>query len=186
MKKPFQFGTCILIVCFVGCLFFGCASNSAADKSVNSATNGSDNLPPSPESDGKDLIADTNPVDFNNGTEANDESEPEITKPVESEPADPTESTPTPPDYTQSPTDPTDPVPTDPTDEPTQATTAPGFSPDISAEAYLAYYNMSADEQQDFINSFGSVDAFFAWHTAAKEAYENNRTPIDGTTPILP
>lgn len=183
MKILFRLGTLILMLCFIGCLFFGCTSNSASDKSVNSATNGSDNLQPSPESDGKDLVADTNPTDFNDSTEPGSESDPDVTKPEES---DPTESAPIPPDYTQAPTEPKEPIPTDPTEEPEQPTAAPGFSPDISAEAYLAYYNMSAADQQNFINSFGSIDAFFVWHTAAKEAYENNRTPIDGTTPILP
>lgn len=181
MKILFRLGTMVLLLCFIGCLFFGCASNSASDQSVNSATNGSDNLQPSPESDGKDLVADTNPTDYNDGTEP--ESEPDVTKPEDSNPI---ESTPIPPDYTQAPTEPKDPDPTDPTEKPEQPTDAPGFAPEISAEAYLAYYNMSGADQQNFINSFDSIDAFFAWHNAAKEAYENNRTPIDGTTPILP
>ena len=51
---------------------------------------------------------------------------------------------------------------------------------------YINYYNMSGEEQQNFIDSFGSIEAFFTWHTAAKQAYENNRTPIDGSKPIIP
>ena len=56
--------------------------------------------------------------------------------------------------------------------------------PDSGEVTYEEYYAMSADEQASFINSFESYEAFFAWHTAAKEAYESGRIEIDGTTPI--
>ena len=63
---------------------------------------------------------------------------------------------------------------------------SPSSDPNSLAQAYQDYYNMSAEEQQNFINSFESIEAFFAWHTAAKQAYEDNRTPIDGSKPIIP
>ncbi len=68
---------------------------------------------------------------------------------------------------------------------PTESSTPGSTAPSADAAAYLAYYEMSAAEQQAFIESFGSLDAFFAWHTAAKAAYEAERTPIDGS-PIIP
>lgn len=82
---------------------------------------------------------------------------------------------------------------TAPTDPETSDTTEPEASePDPSVPAqsesitYLDYYEMSADEQQAFINSFESLDAFFAWLSAAQQEYEEGRTPIDGTTPLTP
>lgn len=82
----------------------------------------------------------------------------------------------------------TDPViSTDPVKETSPDETEP--SHDVSntlTSEYIAYYNMSAEEQQAFIASFDSIEAFFQWHTAAKQAYEDSRTPIDGSIPLLP
>lgn len=99
-------------------------------------------------------------------------TDPSVTNPVtEPEATDPA----TEPDATVPPTEPEDPTePSKPTEpEPTQPPVGTGVT-------YLEYYAMSAEEQQAFIDSFGSLDAFFAWHTAAKEEYESGRTPIDG------
>ncbi len=109
-------------------------------------------------------------------TEPDGTTEPDATqKPTEPQtnPSEPTEGT-------------TVPDPTEPPEAVTEPTQPPVSTPDPTAEAYIAYYNMSAAEQQAFIDSFGSIEAFFTWHTAAKKAYEDNRTPIDGSTPILP
>lgn len=90
----------------------------------------------------------------------------------------------------------TDPAKTEPSQntEPTESETNPTENtppPDNGeinslAQEYIDYYNMSADEQQKFIDSFDSIEAFFEWHTVAKQAYEDNRTPIDGSKPIMP
>ena len=89
--------------------------------------------------------------------------------------------------------------PTTPKGDNTQSTTAPTVPeetgplipnmpevdvPEKDEVTYLEYYAMSAEEQASFINSFESYEAFFAWHKAAKEAYENDRIEIDGSTPI--
>ena len=70
---------------------------------------------------------------------------------------------------------------------PTENTTSPNDDEINSlAQEYMNYYNLSGEEQQKFIDSFDSIEAFFEWHTAAKQAYEDNRTPIDGSKPIIP
>lgn len=38
---------------------------------------------------------------------------------------------------------------------------------------------MSAQEQNDYMNSFDSIDAFFAWYNQAKAEYEASNPPID-------
>lgn len=57
-------------------------------------------------------------------------------------------------------------------------------APEKEGVTYLDYHSMSADQQKAFINSFGSYDAFFEWHDAAKKAYEDSLIELDGTTPV--
>ena len=102
------------------------------------------------------------------------------TEPTEISPAtDPTENDPT--ESEPQPTEPTENEETNPT-EPTEPEST---VPSATAAAYLAYNEMSAAEQQDFINSFDSIEAFFSWLNTAKAVYEAERTPIDGS-PITP
>lgn len=49
---------------------------------------------------------------------------------------------------------------------------------------YLDYHNMTATQQKAFIESFGSYDAFFAWHEAAYQAYLDGLVEIGGDTTI--
>lgn len=107
----------------------------------------------------------------------NKETKPEENTPTESPltpPDAPTEGTSNPDTPVVDPTAPA--VPTQPTDS----------QPEATAEAYVDYHKMSGDEQQKFIDSFDSIEAFFTWLNTAKKAYEDNRTPIDGFTPIIP
>lgn len=46
---------------------------------------------------------------------------------------------------------------------------------------YEIYLSMSGEEQQNYMQSFDSVEAFFNWHTAAKEEYENTRKDVEIT-----
>lgn len=66
-------------------------------------------------------------------------------------------------------------------------TTAPKDYSNASPEeiTYMDYYmSMTAEEQAAFINSFESYDAFFDWHTAAKEDYMSSQKEIDGSETI--
>lgn len=50
---------------------------------------------------------------------------------------------------------------------------------------YEKYQSMSAEEQMEYMNSFESVDAFFAWYNSAKEEYEAQIPVIEvGDGPI--
>lgn len=60
-----------------------------------------------------------------------------------------------------------------PTEPPTEAPTAP--KPQTE---YEKFQNMNAQEQQDYMNSFGSVDDFFNWYNGAKEEYDASRDEI--------
>lgn len=89
------------------------------------------------------------------------------------------------------PTQPTEPPqpaePTQPTQQPTQpapteppATTEPSSGAEDSGEmTYEKFQAMSPSEQQAFVNSFPSLDAFFEWYNAAKAKYEAEHPPID-------
>ena len=97
-------------------------------------------------------------------------SEPEAPTTPKDNPA---ETNPTEPDSSEG----TEPAPSEPT---------PSVPPVANGVTYVEYYQMTGEQQQAFINSFDSIEAFFAWHTAAKEAYEESWTPIDGSTPFIP
>lgn len=44
--------------------------------------------------------------------------------------------------------------------------------------SYEEYQNMSGDDRTAYRNQFSSVEAYEAWHDAAKAAYEANRATI--------
>ena len=44
---------------------------------------------------------------------------------------------------------------------------------------YATFKAMSAAEQRAFQESFSSLDAFFEWYNAAKEAYDKENPPIE-------
>lgn len=73
---------------------------------------------------------------------------------------------------------------TQPTTTPTQPATQPTTQPTTPANPgagmdYQTFQAMTGAEQRAFQESFESLDAFFAWFTAAKEAYEQANPPIE-------
>ena len=51
---------------------------------------------------------------------------------------------------------------------------------------YVEYNNLSAEEQEEYFNSFENIDEFFKWYNQAKQAYEEEqeRIEMDGNTDI--
>lgn len=84
-------------------------------------------------------------------------------------------------DQTEPTTKPTNPA--DPTDTVEPETTAPTVAPTQPTAQdqmdYEKFHNMSARKQQAFMESFDSLDQFFAWYNQAKAAYEAANPPID-------
>lgn len=70
----------------------------------------------------------------------------------------------------------TEPIKTESTETPDLGSqTAKPATGDTDYEAYIA---MSGPEQQKFMESFDSIQAFFEWHIAAKAAYEAAHPPV--------
>lgn len=99
-----------------------------------------------------------------------------------------TATTPTEPAQTEPATAPnttTSPIITEPPLTIPPSTDPPATEPiTVTYQQYL--FEMTGEQQQEFINSFGSYESFFAWLNQAKAEYEDQRIPIDGTTPIKP
>lgn len=195
MKTTYQkITSCILLTTiFVSFLLFaGCdmTNDDTTSTTVKQEEHATIDVPKDADPENNSEITDetaqaTTPVDVTTPTTPNAPTEG-------TEPASPTD--PTAPTSPEDPSEPTEPGSTiDPTEPQTPDETDPmpsdpsATEPEVSSKVtYMDYYNMSAEEQQAFIDSFESIDAFFAWHTAAKKEYEDNRTPIDGSTPIIP
>ena len=95
-----------------------------------------------------------------------DETEPTVTEtqPETTENTEPAE--------TVKPTEPAQPDTTTPTTEPTQ--------PSVNVQMdYERFQNLSASEQMAVMESFGSLDLFFAWYNQIKAEYEAANPPID-------
>lgn len=106
-----------------------------------------------------------------------------VTEPLPTENGEePTESEGTEP---STPEDPTEPTPTEKPTEPDPTDPKPSEPVNTAVTYYDYYYVFTAEQQEAFINSFPSVEEFFVWHKAAKEEYESERIPIDGTGPIV-
>lgn len=110
----------------------------------------------------------------------------------ENEPTDGTESTEAPVDPTEATEPETEPTeetaPSEEVTEPTEETTpseetVPPTEGDNQGNAtttsYEAYLNMSGDQQLAFMQSFDSMEAFFAWLNAAKAEYEAQNPGVD-------
>ena len=78
----------------------------------------------------------------------------------------------------------TKPGTTEETTKPTQPgsgsgeTTTPN-KPESSKISYEEYESMSAAQQKDYMNSFGSVENFFDWYNNAKEEYDAKNPDIE-------
>ena len=64
------------------------------------------------------------------------------------------------------------------TTNPATQTTKPSAKPEESM-TYEQFQAMTGAEQRAFQDSFESLDAFFAWYNAAKEAYEKENPSIE-------
>lgn len=108
--------------------------------------------------------------------EADEPTEPAETEPAETEPESGKETTPKATEPEKE---------TDPTENPGDGETTPpaetkpsGGSATVSS-AYTDYMNMSAAQQQAFIESFESLDAFMAWFNQAKAEHNANDNSIE-------
>ena len=125
-----------------------------------------------------------------NPTESTKNTEPketEVTPPKEQDP-DSTESTKnTEPKETEATT------PTEQNPDPTEATTPTGDNSSGNEEApqskietdYERYHSMSGAEQKKFMDSFGSIEAFFEWYNNAKTEYDALIEKIDPENPEI-
>ena len=190
----------ILIICLLLILTFvsGCVTNSPIE-TTNATTNmGNENVTTevintTEQIEPEDTVVPTS-VNSTEGTNA-DATEPGTS-------IIPTTSNKFPDDNT---TEPEQQIPTTvntvPTTEntPETNTTEPPQTPETTTPAvtepettapitvtYPEYLAMSGQDQAAFIDSFDSLEAFFAWLNQAKAEYEDQRIPIDGTTPIAP
>ena len=55
------------------------------------------------------------------------------------------------------------------------------YEPSVGLTEYERYNAMSGEEQQAYMESFGSVEAFVSWYNSAREEYESGRIEIDGS-----
>lgn len=72
------------------------------------------------------------------------------------------------------PTDPSEPEATTEATEPTETMPAP-----TNLSEYEKFQSLSPSEQQEYVESFPSIDEFFNWYNAAKEEYEKANPPIE-------
>ena len=67
-----------------------------------------------------------------------------------------------------------------PATQPSTQATQPSSAPkDPVKMDYQTFQSMTGAEQRAFQDSFESIEAFFAWYNAAKEAYEKENPPIE-------
>ena len=100
----------------------------------------------------------TEPKETVKETTAPDQEQPKETKPVQpaetTKPTKPAEST-----------------------EPTTAPTTPA-KPEPKSD-YEKFLEMTPAQQQDFMESFTSMEAFFAWYTPEKQKYDAEHPPVE-------
>lgn len=129
-------------------------------------------------------VEEEEPVEVDKGFAAYEDPDPTAsTKPSVEKPSTPSTQKPTTPS-TQKPTTPVKPstpttpnqnAPTTPTQPEAPAATEPEYSAGVGVPdegvvtEYDEYMNMSADEQQAFIESFESMEAFMTWFNKAQE-----------------
>ena len=108
------------------------------------------------------------------------EEEEEPTAPAETEPeaTEPESEKETTPKATE-PEKETDPTEAPGGSETTPAETQPSGGNATASSAYDDYMNMSAAEQEAFIESFESLDAFMAWFNQAKAEHNANDNSIE-------
>ena len=102
---------------------------------------------------------------FDDETEPSQETEPEATEPDTTEPEE------TDPEGSAG-TEGSEPTEEAPSTEPSQP------SGETETE-YQRFQNMSAADQQSFMDTFDSIEAFFEWYNNAKAEHEAANPPID-------
>lgn len=110
------------------------------------------------------------------------EDEPEETTEATAETTVPnaTQPKPTEPKATEpKPTEPkaTEPKPTEP--KPTEPAPTESRPSDSGLTEYEKFQNLSPAEQQEYMESFSDIEAFFTWYNSAKEEYEKANPPIE-------
>lgn len=116
----------------------------------------------------EDSIFDEETEETTEATEKTEETEEtEETAPPEQDNTKPTKPKPTE----------TEPAETDPAE--TEPTEAEPTVPSVEEMDYETFQKLSPAEQQAFVESFDSIEEFFAWYNAAKEAYEKANAPIE-------
>lgn len=130
----------------------------------------------------EDSFFDIEPEETTEATEATEETESqdqdsdssvETTEASQPNDPDPTEPKPTEPKATE-PSEPAE------TTQPTET-----VSSDSNLTEYEKFQNMSPSEQQAYVESFSSIEAFFTWYNAAKEEYEEANPPIEVGSGII-
>lgn len=128
-------------------------------------------------SETRETTANTEPTESGEAAEHIKSTEPQLN---ESEPDHPEDPAPTGP----KPTQPSEPTESAKLPEPTDSTEPSGG--DAPAKDYTWFQNLSASEQQAWMDSFENIDAFFEWYNDAKEKHEEanhsievNGDPID-------
>lgn len=97
-------------------------------------------------------------------------------------PADPTQDSintenpfdfPSEPEETES-----EPVPSVPVESEPEVTAPEVIDPEDGEMTYRKFHDMTPSQQQAYVESFESLDAFFLWYSAAQEQYEKENPPI--------
>lgn len=146
--------------------------------------NGSESSQPSETTMGTDPSVSTTPSTRPNGTEpvvTTSPTNPSNNTEPSTQPTNPTEPStqPGPTAPSTQPTEPTTPS-TQPSDPTEPENTIPGTTDAPSHEyTYEDYMAMSPSERQAFVESFGSIDAFWEWYDAAYADYEARQETIE-------
>ena len=93
--------------------------------------------------------------------------------PIEEETVAATESATEPAEETKAPTEPAE------TTAPAAKSTEPAETEDNGEMTYEKFMALGAAEQQAYMNSAESIEAFFNWFDAAKKEYEESRNEIE-------
>lgn len=186
------------VILLIG-LLAACAEEQPADgqPQTEAATHGgleNDSIfdPDQPEATESTKVDPTDPTQEQDGTKptTGDPTEPtknDPTEPTKNDPTEPTKDDPTEPTKDDS-TEPTKNDPTEPTkDDPTKPTETPTEPVDTTTD-YETFMAMTPARKREFQESFPTLDDFFRWYNAARDAYyaENAPTEIgkDGTVEL--
>ena len=99
---------------------------------------------------------------------------------TEAAPEDATEAETTKPEATEPSTEKPTEKPTEaPTEKPTEAPSGDKEENNAQSPSYDQFQSMGGAEQQEYMNSFGSMEEFFDWYNSAKDQYEAQNPDIE-------